>query len=125
MFDWAEFLRLARALAAGRAETPPTEAGLRSAVSRAYYAVFNEAVERAIEHGLDPGPKRDARGCKQSSHKACWAAYKGDTSLRQVGIDGERLHLKRIDADYSPTRRNWVLEAEDAIESAAQLRLRL
>jgi len=46
-FDWAEFLNLARYLQGDSTVAFSQEAGLRTAVSRAYYAAFGHAVEFA------------------------------------------------------------------------------
>ena len=42
-FVWSDYLELAKELLGGAVGSPLEEAKLRSAISRAYYAVFNEA----------------------------------------------------------------------------------
>ncbi len=61
MFDWKEFLALARSLAGTEGESYSTEAANRCAVSRAYYAAFCTAREYArTQLGFQPlGDARD------------------------------------------------------------------
>jgi hypothetical protein len=100
-FDWADYLKLAEELAART-----DEASKRSAISRAYYFVFNTAFERA-ESTAGPCP---VVGGEQSW---CWTVYRRspDPTCRQMGIRGDLMKRKRIDADYKrSTKLN--LEAE-------------
>ena len=94
MFDWADYLELADNLL-GQAN----EAAFRSAVSRAYYAVYNRARQKLIEESLiyraDPS--------EPYKHKAVWDLYRysDDPPRRKVGLDGDRLRKSRTDADYN------------------------
>lgn len=45
MFNWTDFLELARTLQSCSANTKMEEAYLRTAISRAYYAAFNVSRE--------------------------------------------------------------------------------
>jgi hypothetical protein len=89
-FDWNNFLVLARELAARN-----DASSRRSAISRAYYFVFNTAFERAE---LTAGPM--PRG--ERFHEWCWKKYQAtpDHSCRQLGISGDRLLKARVKADY-------------------------
>jgi hypothetical protein len=89
-FDWNEYLVLARQLAAAG-----DEASKRSAISRAYYFVFNVAFARAEDTA---GTYRGNEGY----HKWCWDKYRNtpDMSCRQLGIDGERMKQRRVKVDY-------------------------
>jgi hypothetical protein len=92
-FDWQEFLHLAERLL-----QCDSEAAFRSAISRAYYSVFNAAFERAQKNNclkFDPANKT-------GMHVRCWALYrKGpDQSCINVGIEGDRLREARVRADY-------------------------
>jgi hypothetical protein len=89
-FDWNEYLALARRLAAAG-----DEASKRSAISRAYYFVFNSAFSRAeATAGGYPGG--------ESYHKWCWDKYQStpDAACRKLGIDGARMKQRRVRADY-------------------------
>jgi len=89
-FDWKEFLELAEKLA-----TEEDEASKRTAISRAYYFVFNIAFARA-ELSAGPCPKRGGY------HRWCWNKYKktSDTLCQQLGNDGDRMKRRRVTADY-------------------------
>jgi hypothetical protein len=92
-FDWNEYLALARQLAAAN-----DEASKRSAISRAYYFVFNIAFARAeATAGRFPGG--------ETTHKWCWDRYERtpDPSCRRLGIRGTRMKRLRVKADYKAT----------------------
>ncbi len=100
-FDWLDYLKLAKELAA-RAD----KASKRSAISRAYYFVFNTAFERA-ENTAGRCP---VVGGEQSW---CWTIYRQspDPACKQLGIGGDLMKRRRVDADYKrSTKLN--LEAE-------------
>lgn len=89
-FDWNEYLVLARQLAAAQ-----DDASKRSAISRAYYFVFNVAFARAENTaGRHPGG--------ESFHKWCWDKYRNtpDVSCQRLGIDGDRMKRRRVKVDY-------------------------
>ena len=91
-FDWNEYLVLARQLALAG-----DDASKRTAISRAYYFVFNIAFARAeATAGRYPGG--------ESSHKWCWDRYEStpDPSCRKLGIDGGRMKRRRVRVDYKP-----------------------
>jgi uncharacterized protein (UPF0332 family) len=90
-FDWNDYLSLAEELA-----TKPDEASKRTAISRAYYCVFNLAFARAeLTAGRYPG--------EQGYHRWCWSKYMAtpDLSCRQLGVDGGRMFELRVKADYN------------------------
>ena len=89
-FDWNDYLTLAEELA-----TRADDASMRTAISRAYYCVFNLAFTRA-ERTVGPKP------WKEPSHSWCWKIYEStpDVSCKQVGIDGDRMKRTRVKADY-------------------------
>ena len=92
-FDWTNFLTLAEELA-----TKTDKASKRTAISRAYYCVFNLAFARAQSRvGLRP---KDA-----PSHQWCWQQYTGtlDPACQQLGNTGDRLKRMRVKADYRDT----------------------
>lgn len=92
MFDWSEYLVVARHLAEQK-----TEAGCRSAVSRAYYSAFCSARNWLDEHDLAfhmPAPGE--------SHKAVWDRYDQgpERQKKQIATEGRRLRGHRNWADY-------------------------
>lgn len=89
-FDWNNYLVLADQLA-----TSADQASKRTAISRAYYCVFNHAFARA-ESTAGPYPGGE------SFHNWCWGKYLNtpDTSCKQLGNDGERMKRRRVKADY-------------------------
>jgi len=92
-FDWNNFLTLAHELA-----TKMDEASKRTAISRAYYCVFNLALARA-ESKVGPRPQ------KVPSHQWCWDQYISTPNLtcRQLGNTGDRMKRMRAKADYVAT----------------------
>jgi hypothetical protein len=50
-FDWADYLKLAEALARDPNAPGPAEASLRTAISRAYYAAYRSALNLAVKRG--------------------------------------------------------------------------
>jgi uncharacterized protein (UPF0332 family) len=89
-FDWKNYFDLAKVLAA-----QPGEAEKRSAVSRAYYSVFNIAIENLRA-------ARNDQEQKANVHAWCWEAYgkSRDAEARYIGILGGRMKGKRVKADY-------------------------
>ena len=90
-FDWMEYLSLAQRLAVNG-----DEASKRTAISRAYYFIFNLAYARAENNcGRKPvGPP--------GTHAWCWQKFSGNRVLacRALGIEGDRLKRLRHYADY-------------------------
>ena len=93
-FDWTDFLTLAEELA-----TKTDEASQRTAISRAYYCVFNLASARA-QSKVGPRPKN------APSHQWCWDQYISTPNLtcRQLGNTGDRMKRMRVDADYTAAK---------------------
>ncbi len=90
-FDWINYLTLAESLA----EEPSDEASRRTAISRAYYFVYNIASDRLRSRGAQfPGG--------ESPHNWCWNKYrKGpDPTCVQLGINGQRMKPRWEWADY-------------------------
>lgn len=151
-FDWTAYLDLAEQLAAKPPEPkppsepqketsetrhsgssdqqrPPTEAALRTAVSRAYYAAFH--VARTYLDGQ--GRLQDS---KHESHTTVWNSFSQGGRLEgRIKVDGFRLLNARKGADYtqepnfadkgrsdasSPAEvvKHWQASAESAIRGA-------
>lgn len=111
-FDWTGFLILAEELSKRQEESCK-----RSAISRAYYSVFNPAFERA-QTTAGPLPPNT------STHSWCWKRYISSVSLdcKKLGISGDRLKKRRVTADYKKAdipRLNE--EVERALADAHQL----
>ena len=89
MFDWPDYLDLARQLAERRSD----EAAQRSAISRASYAAFGAASERLIHHGW---PAQTGQ-----LHHRVWKTYQeaGHRDCRRIGELGFNLRDQRNSAD--------------------------
>lgn len=158
-FDWEGYLDLARRLAAtpaaaalpaaeatpspeatpsavekDTAEHAPTEAALRTAVSRAYYAAFHFARSYLEGEGR-------LLNSKVESHGSVWDAFFQPGKERTIQAKGQTLHKARKMADYesgqpvpttgwrgspAPARKtNWQEQAQLAVEQANQIRANL
>ena len=115
--DPRAFLKLAKRLL----DKERNPEGLRSTVSRAYYAAFNVAAEFLSEIGHDV--PSDAKG-----HKLAYYYLNNceDESLIQVGGDLDDLRGIRNDADYDMNQKrvekevnvqNWVDVADEIIKT--------
>jgi len=95
-FDWRELFLLAHAL-----RMDALESKRRTSVGRAYYYVYHIALVEAQKFGYDP-KMPSLRGVNGGLHKKLWAwySYQPDVDKRQLGIDGNRLHSRRIKVDY-------------------------
>lgn len=106
----ADFLKLAERLLA----SDKSPAGYRSAVSRAYYAVFHEAVA-FLEKAPGVHIKSDATGHADVTHHL---VNLSDPELEQLGHDISTMRGLRNDADYklkAPT-----MESEKTVKGIVQ-----
>jgi hypothetical protein len=106
-FDWINYLTLAEDLA-----QKPDEASKHTAISRAYYFVYNIASDRVLANsGRFPGG--------ESSHNWCWNKYqKGpDPACMQLGINGQRMKARREWADYKKVHK---LRIDDEVQLMLQ-----
>jgi uncharacterized protein (UPF0332 family) len=89
-FDFAEYLDLAEELA-----VRGDEAALRTAISRAYYAILHVAY-RALPASAQ------ATISHRTTHRVIWQFYADSTvqACRQIGQAGFRLQRARVEADY-------------------------
>jgi len=113
-FDWGEFLNLARYLQGNSTVAFSQEAGLRTAVSRAYYAAFCHAVEFA-RRNLGYRPTYDEEEHKEIRKHL---AGKGRANIADFLND---LRQWRNDCDYRPEVANIQFYALHAIERAEQV----
>src|SRR5208337_2915347 len=74
-------------------------AELRSSVSRAYYAVYNSAVEMVGKLGFHVGSGVQGHGDVQK-----WLGNSGDVEIKKVGSKLTNLRTKRNRADYELDR---------------------
>lgn len=95
-FNWSEYLQLARQLAGKATISANREARLRSAISRAYYAVFIQARNHL----------RDREGLiipAKNTHRYVINVFKSHSSIerQEIGKNLERLRVRRNQADYN------------------------
>jgi len=111
-FDWAKYLVLAEELAVRSTD----EASLRSAISRAYYAVFCIARNRLLEEGEEIPKTSEA-------HSAVWTKYRESAQKRRkdIGITGDRLRRSRNKADYDDEFPSISAVVQDAVVKARHL----
>src|SRR5712664_3338064 len=90
-FDWLDFLTLAQELGA-RGDA----ASKRTAISRAYYFVFNLSCVRA-KNNCGPKP------AGVTTHAWCWQKFSNtpDPNCSALGTEGDRLKRLRHRADYN------------------------
>ncbi len=104
-FSWDEYLKLAQQLA-----VQTDEASKRSAISRAYYFVFQVARDRATRNGL-------SLPYSGSVHKMTWDCFASspDPECKKLGLLGLRLRDRRNKADYDLAYRGRI--AEEALST--------
>lgn len=92
LFNWSDYLALAKDLSLSDKEN-----ALRSAISRAYYAAYNEARAYCNSKHIEIPPSKD-------SHQAMWNKFLTQgRHLRGVHTKGDLLRLQRVHADYTNT----------------------
>ena len=114
MFDWVGFLAVAEALLV---QSTATEAAQRTAISRAYYALFCAAGRYVDPDGATI--PRDGR-----AHRLVWeslesAAPSGGT--RRIAQVRRRLKQRRERADYDEVFPNLDVEAPHSVALARRL----
>lgn len=111
MFDWSEFVTLARDLAQRH-----DEASQRSAVSRAYYAAFCSA-RNQLRQEKEAIPRTD------KVHQVVWERFESsaEKKRKQIAQYGKRLRRKRNQADYDDEIDNLEYVVQDAITTANNL----
>jgi len=115
-FSWSAYLTLAQELA-GRSGD---EAAQRSAISRAYYAVYNLALVkiRVLQITTDE---------QLPPHERVWTSLMGHSEeiYRSIGILGDRLKKSRRMADYDDVIKNVPSETAQALVLARLVEGRL
>ncbi|MEP7308900.1 MAG: hypothetical protein ABJA98_25615 [Acidobacteriota bacterium] len=88
-FDWREFLVIAHGL-----RSDHSEGARRTSLGRSYYYIYNLGLKKARAlhfKGKLPGLHRQLWD---------WCQNHTDPNIRQLGVDGLRMHSFRIQADY-------------------------
>lgn len=117
-FDWVEFLELAYSLAFNPDSPGPQEAALRSAISRAYYAAFHCALDRACKEGFVPTNK----GSDHYLVREHFNDPNRPSRLRyRIYSDLNRLYADRRAADYE----NRIAAPQKTAESAVKVAKRM
>jgi uncharacterized protein (UPF0332 family) len=120
--DWFTYYELAKEWAEADWPDEVREAYRRSAVSRAYYAMYCTARDK-----LDDANRYHPSKC-DSKHLYVWKKYKEDREYperEQIGRVGDRLRRKRIQADYYGFIDHFPDVVERAMEEAEELRVYL
>jgi uncharacterized protein (UPF0332 family) len=96
-FDWPEYLTIAQFLSGDNSVVASEEARMRSALNRAYYAVYGTA--RAVARARDGYKPQTA----ETSHQGLINHFKKgpDRTRMTVGTNLERMRRNRIQADYN------------------------
>ncbi|GMU51052.1 MAG: hypothetical protein AMXMBFR33_01980 [Candidatus Xenobia bacterium] len=122
-FSFDEFLDQAKTLAQGG-----TECGLRSAISRAYYAIYHKARDYAYGRGksiLNPTVNK-----RNVNHSPLWQLYKDVKVVKkafakqywEIGMGGFDFFLTRGQADYElAVSFNWLSRWKNELKRAEDL----
>lgn len=111
-FDWLEYLVLSEDLA----NNAKSEAALRSAISRAYYACYGKAHSFAESRGA-------ALTSSGKDHKIVWDWFesRADDASVAVSLGGKRLKGWRRNADYHAVYPNVSVDVVRALIVAREL----
>lgn len=121
-FNWKDFLTFAENIKASPDTPGPQEAALRSAVSRAYYAAFQAALEFSVSEKFLP----QWSGEDHFAVRRYFQQYAPKSSVRsKIALELQRLYDNRRKADYSKTILNPVSLADWSIKSSQVIFLNL
>ena len=123
-FDWSEYLNLAQELAATNSDSSAnSEAKLRSAISRAYYATFCLARNYLRDIEKDPRLSRKNRDINEHQYVAEEFIYHPTKmkNMVRIGENLSRLRELRNKADYEDTFYNLEREARTALMLAQNI----
>jgi len=114
-FDWAKYLALAEDLAKRHGD----EAAQRSAVSKAYYAVYCRA-----RNSLEERQLYDRKAVTKTPHQDVWDAFESDHRQEWITIGqiGSNLKKDRVVADYNDRVPNREKLTQGAMRQAKKLR---
>ena len=113
-FDWSDYLDLAQDLFTQSANAPYTDASLRSAISRAYYAAYHKARTRLYDKWGIAVPA-DA-----SAHSAVRREFK-QKNQKLIATTLDRMRIDRNKADYNDAVVNLSITAKENLRRANQV----
>lgn len=119
-FNWAEYYLLAKELCVPNEDGTIDEAKFRSAISRAYYAVFCKARNFLKNKGANV--PRDG-----STHEFVKEMFirSNDKTWKRIGLSLQRLKMNRTFADYEDVFASLQKTAEASIKEAERSLSRL
>ncbi|MEG3841921.1 HEPN domain-containing protein [Microcoleus sp. herbarium14] len=129
-FDWSEYLNLAQELAATNSDSSAnSEAKLRSAISRAYYATFCLARNYLRDIEKDPRLSRNNRDINEHQYVAKEFIYHRTRmkNMVKIGENLSKLRELRNKADYQDTYncqnsvKNALMLAQNIISALNEL----
>jgi hypothetical protein len=120
-FDWAEYLVLANFLSTQQGAGSPAEASKRSAVSRAYFAVFCSTRNYARDK-LHYVPSKKAEDHEQLR---TYLQAQGTAKLADVAVALQNLREWRNYCDYDDTLRGLDIMVKLALREAAEVMKKL
>lgn len=118
-FNWRDFLEFAESLNANPNTPGPSEAALRSATSRAYYAAFHHAMEFAQNEGY----QRLFNAKDHWDIRTHFREFDSPNQIRRsISVQLGRLYVQRTQADYDVELRSQPTSlATNAIGIANQI----
>jgi len=113
MFNWDDYLKLAKDLILPEIKRSSDEACLRTAVSRAYYAAYNKAERYARVHGYAPP--------KENKHEALikFFAMNDDQNMKIISAKLGIVKKDRVRCDYYDSLKN--VNPNKAIKTAEEI----
>ena len=123
-FDWSEYLNLATELAALSSDSDDVEAKLRSAVSRAYYAVF--CLSRNYLRDIEKDPRLSRKNSSDiNEHQYVAKEFifhkSKNKEMIKIGENLSRLRELRNKADYADTIFNLPKDVNYALKLAQNI----
>ena len=123
-FDWSEYLNLATELAALSSDSDDAEAKLRSAVSRAYYAVF--CLSRNYLRDIEKDPRLSRKSSSDiNEHQYVAEEFifhkSKNKEMIKIGENLSRLRELRNKADYADTIFNLQKDVKYALKLAQNI----
>ena len=100
-FDWKEYLVLAESLQENHGALASSEASLRSATSRAYYAAFQCALNFAKKEGFRPSFTGNDHGTVRKHFRN----HKTNKTRNKISVELDRMYKNRGQADYDQDLR--------------------
>jgi uncharacterized protein (UPF0332 family) len=121
-FNWKDFLTFAESIKAAPDKPGPQEAALRSAVSRAYYAAFQAALEFGASEKFSP----QWSGEDHFGIRKYFQQYSPKSDIRRkIALELQRLYDNRRKADYIKAIANSTSLADWSIKSSQVIFLNL